>query len=233
MRSGGSSDLARSRKQRHKESNGSKFAFARRRIAGDMGWLLRMLHLDARDATARDPLDGESRAAVFDGVALIQQPSGARDQESGDRRVVVRFGQFQAEFAVGLADGHSGVDAEDSFAALAEFRGQRLVVFVLDLADDLFEYVFERQNALDAAVFVDDYGQVDAAILQALQDVAESGRVGDEDRLAHDLLQVELAIFEQEGHDVLAVKHADYLVEIPAVDWPAGIAPDPKTAPGR
>src|SRR5262245_6245778 len=230
MRSGGSSDLARSRKQRHKESNGSKFAFARRRIAGDMGWLLRMLHLDARDATARDPLDGESRAAVFDGVALIHQPSGARDQESGDRRVVVRFGQFQAEFAVGLADGHSGVDAEDSFAALTEFRGERLVVFVLNLADDLFEYVFERQNALYAAVFVDDYGQVDAAILQVLQDVAKPGRVGNEDRLAHDLFQIEFALFEQEGHDVLAVEHADYLVEIPAVDGQAGIARDLKLA---
>src|SRR5215510_5136092 len=157
---------------------------------------LRMLHLDARDSTARDPLDGESLAAVFDGVALIQQPSVARDQESGDWRVVVLLRQFQAEFAVGLADGHSGVDAEDSFAALAEFRGQRLVVFVLDFADDLFEYVFERQDALDAAVFVDDYGQVDAAILQALQDVAEPGRVGNEDRLAHDLFQVEYALFE-------------------------------------
>src|SRR5262245_80593 len=226
MRSGGCSDLARSRKQRHKESNGSKFAFARRRIAGDMGWLLRMLHLDARDAAARDPLDGEFRAAVFDGVALIQQPSGARDQESGHCRVVVGFGQFQAEFAVGLADGHSGVDAEDAFAALTEFRGQRLVVFVLDLADDLFEYVFKRQDALDAAVFVDDYGQVDAALLQALKDVSEPGRVGNEDRLAHDLFQVEYALIEQEGHDVLAVEPADYLVEIPAVDWQARIARD-------
>ena len=50
---------------------------------------MRMLHLDARDATAGDSLDGEFRAAVFDGVALIQQPSGARDQESGDRRAIV------------------------------------------------------------------------------------------------------------------------------------------------
>src|SRR5262245_14488419 len=210
MRSGSCSDLARRIKQRHKESDGSKFEFARLRVI-EVGWHMRMLHLDARDATAGDPLDSEFRAAVVDGVALIQQPSGARDQESGDRRVVVRFGQFQAEFAVGLADGHSGVDAEDSFAALAEFRGQRLVVFVLDLADDLFEYVFERQNALDAAVFVDDYGQVDAAILQALQDVAEPGRVWNEDRLAHDLLQVEYLLFEQEWHDVLAMEHADYL----------------------
>src|SRR5215475_2433009 len=195
-----------------------------------MGRLLRMLHLDARDAAAGDPLDGEFRAAVFDNVALIQQPSGARDQESGHRRVVVRFRQFQTEFAVGLADGHTGVDAEDAVAALAEFRGQRLVVFVLDFADDLFEYVFERQNALDAAVFVDDYRQMDAAILQTLQDVAESGRVRNEDRLAHDIFQIEAALFEQEGHDVLAVKHADNLVEIPFVDGQARIARDLKLA---
>src|SRR5215510_5430602 len=212
------------------ESGQPSLAVACQRIAVDMERLMRMLHLDARDATARDPLDGEFRAAVFDGVALIQQPSGARDQESGDRRVVVRFGQFQTEFAVGLADGHSGVDAEDSFAALAEFRGQRLVVFVLAIADDLFEYVFERQNALDAAVFVDDYGQVDAAILQALQDVAEPGRVWNEDRLSHDLFQVEYLLFEQERHDVLAMEHADYLVEIPAVDGQARIARDLKLA---
>ena len=36
-----------------------------------LGQLLRMLHLNARDATARDPLDGEFRAAVFDGVAPV------------------------------------------------------------------------------------------------------------------------------------------------------------------
>src|SRR5262249_7584903 len=110
--------------------------------------------------------------------------------------------------------------------ALAEFGGERLVVFVLNFADDLFEYVFERQDALDAAVFVDDYAQMDAAVLQALQDVAEPRRVGNENRLAHDLFQVELALFEQEWHDVLAVQHADYLVEIPAVNRQARVARD-------
>src|SRR5262245_27000829 len=181
-----------------------------------------MLHTDASDAAARDPLDGEPGAVVFDGITLIEQPSGAREEESGDRRVVVRFGQLQLEFAVGFTDGHSGVDAEDALAALTEFGGQRLVVFVLNLADDLFEYVF------DAAVFVDDYGQMDAALLQVFQDGAESGGIGDEDRLAHDLFQIEFALFEQERHDVLAVQHADYLVEIAAVNGQARIARDLK-----
>src|SRR5262245_6301810 len=216
--------------RRSKDFHSASLALARGRAAVDPGRTMRMLHLDARDAAASHPPHGEFRAAVFCSVALIQQPAGARYQESGHRRVVVRFGQLQTEFAVGLADGHSGVDAEDSFAALAEFCGQRLVMFVLNLADNLFEYVFERQNALDAAVFVDDYGQVDAAILQTLQDVTEPGRVGNEDRLAHDFFQVELALFEQEGHDVLAVKNADYLVEIPAVNGQAGIARDLKLA---
>src|SRR5262245_47828637 len=150
------------------ESGQPSLAVACQRIAVDMERLMRMLHLDARDAAARDPLDGEFRAAVFDGVALIQQPSGARDQEPGDRRVVVRFWQFQAEFAVGLADGHSGVDAEDAFAVLSVFRRLRLVVFILNVSVDLFEYVFQRQTSLDPAVFLDDYGHVDAAVLQAL-----------------------------------------------------------------
>src|SRR5215813_232005 len=183
-----------------------------------------MFHPDARDAAARDSLHCEPRAVMFDDVSLIEQPSGARDQESGHRRVIVRFGQLQIEFAIGLADGHSGVNAEDAFVALAEFRGQRFIVFVLNLADDLFEYVFERQNALDAAMFVNDYGQMDAAVLQALQDVAKPRRVGNEDRLAHDLFQVKLALFEQERHDVLAVQHSDYLVKIPAVNGQARIA---------
>src|SRR5262249_19416351 len=177
-----------------------------------------MFHPDPRNAATGDSLDGEFGGVVFDSVALIQQPSRARDQESGHRRVVVRFGQIQKEFAVGFADGHSGVDAEDAFAALAELRGLRLIVFVLNLPDDLLEYVLERQDALDAAVLVNDYRQMDAAVLQALQDVTQPRGVGNEDRLAHDLFQIELALFEQEGHDVLAVQHADYLVEIPAVN---------------
>src|SRR5262249_15038265 len=123
-------------------------------------------------------------------------------------------------------NGHSGVNGEDAFPALAEFRGQDLVMFVLDLADDLFEYVFERQNALDAAVFVDDYRQMDAAFLQALQNVAEPGGVRKQDRLAHDLCQIEFALFEQEWHDVLAVQHAGDLVEIPVVNWQARITRD-------
>src|SRR5262249_15679312 len=147
-----------------------------------------------------------------------------------DRRVAVRFGQSQAEFAIGLAYGHSGVDAEDAFAALAEFHGEGFIVFILNLADELFEYVFERKNAFDAAVFIDDYAQMVAALLQALQYVAEFGRVGNEDRLAHALCQIELALFEQAWHDIFAVEHADYLIEIPVVYRQAGIARDLKLA---
>src|SRR5262249_24736836 len=115
-------------------------------------------------------------------------------------------------------------NAEDAFVALAEFCGQCFIVFVLNLADDLFEYVFERQNALDATVFVNDYGQMNAAVLQTLQDVAKPRRVGNENRLAHDFFQFEFALFEQERHDVLAVQHPNNLVEISAVNGQARIA---------
>src|SRR5262249_47465965 len=74
------------------------FAPSPSRITINQGHLLQMLHADARDAAARDTLDGEPGAVVFDGITLIEQPSGAREQESGDGRVVVRFGQLQLEF---------------------------------------------------------------------------------------------------------------------------------------
>ena len=58
------------------------------------------------------------------------------------------------------------------------------VVFVLDVADDFFEDVFQGDDAFHVAEFVDDEGQMDGIFLHLDQDLFDRRRFGDEERLA-------------------------------------------------
>ncbi len=68
-------------------------------------------------------------------------------------------------------------EAGDFPAGLAASRNQRrrLVMLVLDVADDLFDQVFEADHAARAAILVDHQSDVDPASLHADQQVGQRG----------------------------------------------------------
>src|SRR5690606_31297871 len=88
-----------------------------------------------------------------------------------------------------------------------------LVVFVFDLADDLFQYVFHSHEPGRAAVFVNDNGKVITAAAElAQQDIKPLG-FGDEYGGAHERPQVQLRVGDgqqqvlgqKDAHDIVSV----------------------------
>ena len=62
---------------------------------------------------------------------------------------------------------------------------RRVVVLVLDLADDLLDQVFDGDHPVGARVFVEHDGEVDAAGAHVGQHVERAARLRHEQRLAH------------------------------------------------
>jgi hypothetical protein len=66
------------------------------------------------------------------------------------------------------------------------------VVFVLDVANDLFQHVFDGDQAGDAAVFVDHDRHVIARDAEFTQQDVEALGFGDEDDRAQPVAEVEV-----------------------------------------
>ena len=100
------------------------------------------------------------------------------------------------------------------------------VVFVLDVAHDLFQQVFDGDQARGAAVFIQRDGDVLLAGAEFLQEVADGLGLGHEERFAHDGtggLVSHLGV-QQAAQDILGVEHADHVVPGVAEDRDAGMA---------
>ena len=117
-------------------------------------------------------------------------------------------------------------------------------MLVLDFADDGFEQILDGEDAISAAIFVDDDGHVDALLLHLLQQIAHRRRGRHEQHLAHQVEFADLAA-ERGGHQldrsflggliqrlhfdnaaerVLDVDEAGNVIKIVIVDRNAGMA---------
>ena len=94
------------------------------------------------------------------------------------------------------------------------------VELVLDLADDLLEQVFERDDALHHSVLVDDDRHVLVRPPELGQHCGEILRLRGDVRLADDLVDVDVrdATVDERGEQVAHVQDADDVVERLAVD---------------
>ena len=113
-------------------------------------------------------------------------------------------------------DGGHAIDESGAFCAFAALF-LRQVVFVADVADQFLGHVFQRDDAVGAAVFVDHHGQVNASFAQQLkawqqlrrarQGNAPTCHVGNGSRLR-------IADVKQVAH----VHEAEHVIEILAGD---------------
>ena len=80
----------------------------------------------------------------------------------------------------------------------------RLVVFVVDVADNLFENIFKRHHALCAAEFVDHYGHMQLELAEILQKIVDHARFRHEICLAEQILPAEIGrcLFADIGEQV-------------------------------
>ncbi len=96
------------------------------------------------------------------------------------------------------------------------------VEFVFDVADDLFQHVFHRDQAGDAAVLVDDDGLVVAAGAELVQQHVQALGFRNEHGRAHQRAHFD-AGFQHAAQQVLGQQDADDVVAVAFVDGKARV----------
>ncbi len=102
----------------------------------------------------------EAGAVELDGFAAVGDAAEGFDEVAVEGGFVRRV-ERETEFAGDEPDGGGAVNAQVAVVALDQLLGGG-VEFVVDLSDELFEHVFEREQSGHGAVFVDDEREVAA-----------------------------------------------------------------------
>ena len=128
-------------------------------------------------------------------------------------------GKVPLELAVEVTDGAHTVYEEASVWPWPD-AGHQNVVLVIDVADDFLDDVFQGHHPHEAAVFVDDQGEVLAALAEGFQLVDQQGLFGDEPGIGGERRDVKAAQVFAAGHQIaqqgLGVKNTDDVVGVVA-----------------
>ena len=120
-------------------------------------------------------------------IALLRQTIEVPVDKSGRRAVGVVFpGECHAQRFLDLLDREATIDDDLAFANRLE-EGQLLVVFVLNLAHDLFQDVFDSDQPGGTTVFIGHDRDVDAIATQLPEEIVETLRFGNDVGRAQEL----------------------------------------------
>src|SRR5215211_3074135 len=97
---------------------------------------------------------------IFNSIARTQQPTRLCEQEAGDCRVALILRQIDSKMLVSISHGQHSVE-DVGFTILLYLLVRLFVVFVINLTDNLFEEIFEREYAFESTVFIDDENEMD------------------------------------------------------------------------
>src|SRR5262249_35105999 len=86
----------------------------------------------------------------------------------------------------------AGIGEERAVGLAHHARRYVLVVLVRDLADDLLDDVFDRNDAVSAAIFIDDEGEMDTGRLHLVEQVEHRHGRRRIQNFAHDFLRLQL-----------------------------------------
>ena len=167
----------------------------------------------------------EGKDLAFDGDDLRLVDDKSRD---GVRLVV---GQVPVVGAVHVADRHGAVDQIGTVLGPGDDVVVFLVELVGDLAHDLLDDVFQRDKALQRAVFVHHQREMGLAAQELAHLVVEGRRLGDEiGRLGHvhdvdpgQRIGTVGVMGVDRAQQILGVDHADDVFRIVAVERQAGV----------
>ncbi len=131
-------------------------------------------------------------------------------------------GKFPAHDAVEIADRHRAFDGDRAVGIPPHAESDRIVL-VLDVADDLLENIFQRDEAHDHAIFVDDQREMGLALAgrpaTGLADVVVFGHVPGVERDILDLEMRDVAARRLDrAQEILGVQYADDIVRLAAPD---------------
>ena len=140
-----------------------------------------------------------------EGLALFRNGHGFVDDQTSDRRrLLIR--QVPVERPVEIADRHRSVDDDRAVGLLAHALHLDIVL-VGNIADNLFQNVLQRHDALHLAIFVDDDGKVLLAAQEGVELVLETGAIGHKPGLLGDLRNV-----EPENLDIVRIAQKPWFV---------------------
>ena len=160
-----------------------------------------------------------------EGLTRLGNRARLVNHEAGHRRgFVVR--QIPAHRAIELTDRGGPID-HDRAVALFAHALHRDVVLIANIADDLLDDVFKRDQPLHDAVLVDDERRMGLSAQELLELVAQRRRFGDEPRLEREIGDIEFARVSASRdirpEQVLGVQDANNIVRLPAPEGHAGI----------
>ena len=162
-------------------------------------------------------------AIVFENGAGLGEIANLGEDVAGEGFKAAVGGEFDAELVGEIGDIDCAFEFEGGGVAVLLGAGD--IVFVFDFAEDLFEDVFEGDDAGGGAVLIDDDGHVGIVGAEDVDQVGQRAGFGDEDGHAHDVAQVELggAFAEHQDVDqVLQMDDADDLIGAFFEDGEAG-----------
>ena len=96
-------------------------------------------------------------------------------------------------------DRYAAVDV-DAAVRMADHGIDLDVMFILNLTNNLFDEVFNRDDPLNASVLVHDHTQVSLRILQHPDGIVQFGSVWNENRFSEQLRKAEGLRLVQKGH---------------------------------
>src|SRR6185437_6990996 len=182
------------------------------------------LQLEDLPAVGGENLEGKAGNAVdaLDHLARLRHVAGDVEDQAADRIHLVgelAGVEFLADHLAYLGQFGAGAGDVGVGVELADQRRIGRVVLVLDLADHGLQQVLDGDEAVGAAIFIDDDRHVDAARLHLLQQVADRHGGRHEQRFAHD---VELADTGPEARaGYLDAAFVGRIVELGRLDDPA------------
>src|SRR5438445_4232146 len=143
--------------------------------------------------------------------------AGFGHQEASDRRVALRDGQINLQPAIKIADGEAAIKQVAAVWLLIALFVDLFVMLVRDVADDLLEQVLERNDALDAAVLIDDKAEMKLLVLHLTQHILEPRRIDHVIRFVDDRIDPELIWLANVADEIFAVYDAGDVVERVAI----------------
>ena len=142
-------------------------------------------------------------------VARRGHPAQHLQDQAGHGVVVLALRQGDAGEVLDLVGAEQPGDQPGPVAAGLDLLAQA-VVLVGDVTDDLLDDVLEGHDPRVAAVLVEDDGELEAVLAQQRQQRVQPQRVGDHDRLDHEVLDPGGGpLVHRQGDGVLHVHGAD------------------------
>ena len=146
------------------------------------------------------------------------------DETGNGCRFIVR--QTPVHLPVQVADRDRAIDVHSPIGLRADVRFMG-VVLVRDLADDFFQDVFKRDQALHFAVFIDDQRHLGFFLQELIKLIFQAGGVGHKPRRRREAHHVKLrrvpAGLRQRRQQILGVQNADNVFRLVLPHWGARV----------